>query len=176
MPSSRRWSRRQYLASGVAVGIGGVAGCISDDDAGTGAWTEFTVEDVRTGDTVSFDAVETPVIVPTFAVWCLTCASQHGEFRSLLGSVDVDVTVIDLNVDPNEDADTVANHVEAAGFDWVFAVAPSALTEALVADFGTAVTSPPSSPVIVRCPDGTVDTLTKVAPAGTIATHVREHC
>ncbi len=45
--------------------------------------------------------------------------------------------------DPNEDADQVIAHIEDNGFEGTFAISPQELTDALVAEFGPAIISPP---------------------------------
>lgn len=70
----------------------------------------------------------------------------------------------------------MAEHADAAGFPWLFAVAPPAMIEALVDDFGSAVTVTTQSPIIVVCPDGSVTDFSKIAASGTIADHISDNC
>jgi hypothetical protein len=66
-----------------------------------------------------------------------------------LQGIDDNVTVVALDADPNEDADQVVAHIEDNGFEGTFAVSPQELTEALVAEFGPGIISPPTSPVVL---------------------------
>ncbi|MHC3438672.1 TlpA family protein disulfide reductase [Natrialbaceae archaeon A-gly3] len=124
------------------------------DDEGSAAWRTEPLEDVTTGETFSIGEFEQPVLLHTFAIWCSTCQRQHEEFATLEEGAGGEFVAIELNVDPNEDHDAVRAHAEDHGFDWPFAVAPSSVTGALVDEFGSVMTSPPQSPVVLVCPGG----------------------
>ena len=66
-----------------------------------------------------------------------------------LQETNPDVTVVALDADANEDADQVIAHIEENGFEGNFAISPQELTDALVAEFGPDIISPPASPVII---------------------------
>jgi hypothetical protein len=66
-----------------------------------------------------------------------------------LQNVDPDVTVVAIDADPNGNADAVVDHIEQNGFEGMFAVSPKELTDALVAEFGPDIISPPTSPVVL---------------------------
>jgi thiol-disulfide isomerase/thioredoxin len=132
-----------------------------DDGSGEGGesvdadavWRTTELTDVLTEETFSIDRLDGPVAIQAFAVWCPKCERQS----RALASVDESVTVVSLNIDPNEDAAKVREHAEGNGFDWRFAVAPTEMTESLVEAFGTAITNAPSTPIIVDCGDGTTE-------------------
>lgn len=139
----------------VADGDGGTdAG--GDDPVPTGetgdlpAWRTTELTSVRADETFTVEGLDRPVLVQTFAVWCPKCRRQ----QEALSEVRDDATVVSLNVDANEDGDQVADHAESNGFDWRFAVSPSAVTQSMVDAFGTDVTTPPSTPIVVLCEDG----------------------
>lgn len=50
-------------------------------------------------------------------------------------------------------------HVESNGFDWLYAVSPIKVTEALIDEFGVGIVSAPSVPMILICPDGSREKL-----------------
>lgn len=125
----------------------------TDDGSGEGTtadWQTAELESVRRGETFRIDDLEHPVVVQTFAVWCPKCERQ----QDALAGVGDEATVVSLNVDGNEDGDQVAEHAANNGFDWRFAVAPVSLTQSLIDEFGTDVTTPPTSPLVVVCGDG----------------------
>lgn len=152
---------RRSLLGAAATGAA-LAGCLgsSDDEGGASTdWRTASLTDVTTGESFTIGGFDRPVLLHTFAVWCSTCSRQHGEFGRLRESVGDDVVPVELNVDPNEDADAVREHAREGGYDWPFAVAPPEVTEALVEAFGSEVTSPPQSPVVLVCPDGSAEEL-----------------
>jgi thiol-disulfide isomerase/thioredoxin len=131
--------------SGTPTGPGGGSG------GSAGGWRGTELTDVLTGDSFTVAGLAGPVVLESFAVWCPVCTSQ----QEVLGAVAGDgVSVVSLNTDPNEDAEAVRSHAEEHGFDWRYAVAPSAMTQALIEEFGPGITSAPSAPVVVLCEDG----------------------
>jgi len=128
-------------------------------------WRSMELTPVRGGDPFTVDGFDRPVVLETFAVWCPKCERQQRRLRNL----DDSVVVVSLNTDPNEDAAKVRAHAETKGFDWRFAVAPPAMTKALIDAFGPTVTNAPSTPVIVACQDGSAEFLSgRIHSAATI--------
>lgn len=128
----------------------------AEGDASMG-WQSTELTDVRSDETFSVSEFDGPVVVETFAVWCPKCTKQQNQLRGL--ATDDDVTVVSINVDPNEDAQKVAEHANQNGFGWNYAVAPTEMTKSLTDAFGPTVLNAPSSPVIVVCPDGSASML-----------------
>lgn len=163
-------SRRTFLAAAGAAGIATVGGCLgggsaADDEATAGGgaattaadpssgpapWQSIELDSVRGDEAFTIGGLDAPTIVHSFAVWCPKCERLSNELASVTGSY----TVLGLNTDPNEDAETVRAYAEENGFQWRFAVAPPALTDALVAEFGSTAVNAPSTPVVVVCEDG----------------------
>lgn len=183
-PPSTWLSRRDILRLGAGGLAGGLAGCLSGADPAeptptptatqgreltmapdpepSSAWREVSLTDVRTEErfTVSQFAGQ-PVLLETFAVWCPTCTRQQRQLRSLLDQ-RADVVAITLDVDPNEDAARVREHLaKHEAFDWRYAVSPPEMTRSLVDTFGTVMTTPPAAPVVRICPDGTATRLSE---------------
>jgi len=163
-----RYTRRRVLA---AVGASGaLAGCLGgSDDGGSGdgssgdgdgggneqaIWRTAALTDVRSGETFTIADLGKPVMLQTFAVWCSKCLRQQRNIQDLLRR-EVDVRPVNLNVDPNEDEGRVRSHLRDHGFDWRYAVSPSSVTDSLVDRFGSSITVPPQSPVVVVCEDET---------------------
>jgi thiol-disulfide isomerase/thioredoxin len=187
-------SRRRFLQL-AGLCLAGVAGCSGTDNTTNGertdsvtdaadgageatasteaaastdaAWRTTELTDVVTDETFSIADQPGPVLLHSFAVWCPKCARQHDHLKTLQGQVDDDVTLVSLNVDPNEDAAAVREYAADGGYDWRFVVAPSAVTESLVDDFSTSITSPPAVPIVIACPDGTASLLSQRGPKST---------
>jgi len=159
--ASRALDRRRLLAAAGAASASLTAGCLGiggssadDDGAATaeptdGDWRSVELQRVRGEESFTIDDLDAPLVVESFAVWCPKCERQAGE----LAGAD-SLTRLGLNTDPNEDAERVREYAVDKGFDWRFAVAPTALTEALVAEFGTAIATAPSTPLLFVCEDG----------------------
>ena len=150
----------------------------NDADTQTGSvWETTKLEDVLTGDSFAVADFDRPVFLETFAVWCSTCRQQQHESATLHERVGDEVITVGLNVDPNEDADAVREHANEHGFDWYFSVAPPEVTRSLVDEFGESMANPPSAPVVLRCPDGTVQRLEDgVKSADTLEAALEDGC
>lgn len=59
-----------------------------------------------------------------------------------------------IDVDPNEDADELAEYADREGFDWRFVVADAELVQLLADHYGFGVTNPPSTPTFVVTAEG----------------------
>jgi hypothetical protein len=68
--------------------------------------------------------------------------------RELLGEGH-GVTLVALNVDPNEDEAAVRAHVESNDLSGTFAVPPQSMLDALVGQFGAEFLTPPAVPVVL---------------------------
>lgn len=117
-------------------------------------WKDFTLKDVRTGSEFKVSDFEgTPVLLESFAVWCPKCKKQQDEIKKLHEEVGDDVVSIALDTDPNEDEQKVLEHINRHGYDWLYAVSPSELTQQLIDEFGIGFVNAPSVPVILICED-----------------------
>jgi cytochrome oxidase Cu insertion factor (SCO1/SenC/PrrC family) len=194
-------ARRQVLAALSGVGVAGLAGCLGSlggegndtttdqadattdgvsetEDGGGGdsapAWLTAELTDVQTGETFTVESLPKPVLLETFAVWCSTCLKQQTEIRAFHEEVGDAVTSVTLNVDPNEDAEKVRQHLDRHGFDWRYAISPSAVTNSLVDQFGSTMTVPPRAPVVVVCEDDATRLPDGVKSADELSTAVDE--
>jgi hypothetical protein len=124
----------------------------------TQPWATATLTDVETGESFRIaDLAGRTVFVETMAIWCTNCRRQQGEFRSALERLDPDrVAYVVLTVDPGETSDALARYESDQGFHGRYAVAGRDVSAALEADFGATVLNPPSVPIIIIRPDGTV--------------------
>ena len=167
--------RRRLLELLGAGGIATLAGCLGNGADTAADWRTASLEDTTTGETFSIAEFTVPTLVHTFASNCLTCASQHAEFRRLWPERD-DLEIVELTIDPNDTAEDVARHAEDAGLAWRVGVATEAVTASLVEEFGQAVTVSAQSPIIVVCPDGPVTTVRKVAPPAVLENAIADPC
>jgi len=138
-------------------GTGGNGGTGGDNGGNGGVdWRDVSLTDIATGDSFKVsDFSDKPVLLESFAVWCPTCTKQQNSIKELHEDIGDAVVSISLNTDPNEDESRVRKHIEDKGFDWYYAVAPSAMTNSLIDEFGIAFVNAPTAPIILICPDGT---------------------
>lgn len=80
------------------------------------------------------------------------CRRQLAETTKLVRQDD-DAVVIALDIDPNEDAQAVRDHIDRNDYEGIFAVAPIEMTEMLREQYGTYIITPPLSPKVVVTPD-----------------------
>jgi hypothetical protein len=91
------------------------------------------------------------------AIWCTNCRAQQ---RQVIAAHELaEFTSVSLDVDPNERPDDLARYSVDNGFNWRFALANQALASTLRDRFGPAVLNPPSTPMVLLFPDGTVRAL-----------------
>ena len=115
-------------------------------------WFAQELRDVRSGAVFSINDFNGKVVlVETLAVWCPKCLSQQQEvarLKQLLAGRD-DFVSLGIGVDPNEDESLLANHVEKHGFDWMFAVAPTAVIDEISQLYGAQFLNPPATPMLI---------------------------
>ena len=115
-------------------------------------WFAQELRDVRTGAVFSInDFSGQVVLVETLAVWCPKCLSQQQEvarLKDLLANRE-DLVSLGIGVDPNEDESLLASHVEKHGFDWMFAVAPTAVVDEISQLYGAQFLNPPATPMLI---------------------------
>ncbi len=113
------------------------------------AWFEIPLTDVRTGETFQLsDLLGKTVIIESMAVWCPLCTQQQFQLAGAKRALGESVVVISLDTDPGENAELLARHAGDNGFDWKFVVSPSQMNDALVTEYGPAILSAPSTPII----------------------------
>ncbi|MCA9991880.1 MAG: TlpA family protein disulfide reductase [Anaerolineales bacterium] len=131
------------------------------DDSMAAAWQQLVLTNARTGETFTFaDFAGKTVFVEPMATWCSNCRQQLGNVSTAKAQLNSDeVVFVALSVETNiSDAD-LAQYADAAGFDWLFAVATPELLQALVGTFDRTITNPPSTPHFIIRPDGSTTAL-----------------
>jgi hypothetical protein len=188
-----RQTRRAVLgtAGGCALGLAGCLGTgdeegtagtqgMEDDDGGgeeeATAWRNVEMTDVTTDERFTISELERPTLVHPFAIWCSTCSSQNRELDSLQGEQTHEI--VQLNIGDSENGDDVRQYAEDNGYadHSRFAVAPNSVTSALVEEFGPTAVSPPQSPVILLCADGSTHEIDKIADPETIKDSIKTNC
>ena len=104
------------------------------------SWTKVPMTDAVTGEQFTIDEIASqgkPVIVHTFAVWCSACLMQLRETERLLAEEPDRFTVIGIDIDPNENQDSVKRHIEKNKFPGRYAASPKELSRGLVGTFGS---------------------------------------
>lgn len=126
------------------------------------AWATGPLTDARTGQAFTLaDLADRVVFVEPMAVWCTSCKAQQQTAREAMAGLDpAGVVWVALDVEPSEDAATLARYADDNQFPFTYAVAGADLSRDLADAFGAQVLTPPSTPVIVLAPDGRV-TLTE---------------
>lgn len=116
------------------------------------AWFSASFADARTGESFSIQGLSGKVVlVETMAMWCSNCLRQQGQVKALhemLGERD-DFISIGLDVDPFEDVASLKGYVESNGFNWLYAVAPEAVSSEISSLYGDQFLNPSSTPMLV---------------------------
>lgn len=180
-----RWRRRKILALTVGATTA-LAGCLGGGDSGEDSggdsggsvddWRTVELEDVTGGERFTVAEMDEPVFVHPFAVWCSTCKRQNDELDRFQRNSGREI--VQLNIGADENTDDVADYAESNGYtsQMKFAVAPTGVSGALADEFGVTAVSPPQSPVILVCPDGTTAELSKLADPDELADAIDTNC
>jgi thiol-disulfide isomerase/thioredoxin len=122
------------------------------------AWATASLADVATGETFRIaDLAGSVVILETMAIWCSNCRAQQRDVQDALARLPSDrVVYVVLDVDPNEDAASLAKYRVANGFEGRYAIAGDDVARALAADFSDQFLNPPLTPMLIVGTDGTV--------------------
>ena len=144
----------------------------------TPAWMDAELTDVASGDTFRIsDFKGKPVLLENFAVWCPVCTRQQQESKKLEQSLGDSIVSVSLDSDQNEDEARIREHIERNGFDWYYAVAPAAVTNSLIDDFGVSFVNVPLAPMVVICGDQTTHRLRNgVKSADELGNSITELC
>jgi thiol-disulfide isomerase/thioredoxin len=118
----------------------------------TPAWYQAQFVNVNTGETFSINELKGKVVlVETMATWCSNCLKQQKqvkELHQLLGESD-ELISIGLDIDLNENNDTLKNYVQKQGFDWVYTVASADVAREIGLLYGDQFLNPPSTPIVI---------------------------
>jgi cytochrome oxidase Cu insertion factor (SCO1/SenC/PrrC family) len=116
-------------------------------------WLGTPLTDAVTGEAFQVDAYQGKVVlVETMAVWCTNCRAQQEQIKGLQSQMmeqTSDLVLLSLDVDPNENADTLRKYVNTTGFAWTFAVAPPDLIRTIGLSYGDQFLNPSSTPILI---------------------------
>jgi thiol-disulfide isomerase/thioredoxin len=125
-------------------------------------WFDIELTDVATGEVFTIsDFAGQVVLLEAMAQWCPNCIIQQSEIEKLhesLGNPD-DLVSISLDVDSNEDAETLKEYVEEYDYDWRFAISPHQVNHDLGNLYTAQYLNPPLAPMMIIDRDGNVEHL-----------------
>lgn len=125
----------------------------------TPEWFEMELTDAQTGETFTMnDYSGKVVLLETMAMWCPNCIVQANEIRNLheaLGNPE-DLISVSLDVDVNEDNETLGKYAHEYGFDWHFAIAPLEVARTLGNLYTAQYLNPPLAPMLIIDREGNV--------------------
>jgi thiol-disulfide isomerase/thioredoxin len=136
---------------------------MTDDEAGdnmmedevmmeTPAWFGTALTNVATGESFTVNELKGKVVlVETLAQWCSNCLQQQKQvlqLHQLLGERD-DFVSVGLDIDPNEDADSLKEYIAQNGFTWTYAVSPAEVSNEIGQGLGNQFLNPPSTPMFI---------------------------
>ncbi len=118
----------------------------------TPAWFAAKLTDARTGKIFSINDFKGKVIlVEDMAQWCTNCMQQQAQVKAMhekVGARD-DLFLVELDIDPNENAADLKTYVEKRGFDWLYAVPPANVTREIGNLYTAQFLNPPSTPILI---------------------------
>ena len=120
-------------------------------------WFNASLADAGSGGTFTInDYKGKVVVVEMMAVWCTTCKKQQDEIKALHEQMGMpeDLVTVSLDIDPNENIDTVKSYLATTGFDWHYAVASAEVSHEIASLYGDQFLNPPSAPVLIVGRDG----------------------
>jgi hypothetical protein len=119
-----------------------------------GAWMNMTLTDARTG--VAFklsDFSDKVIILEMMDPGCYICKDQLKEVKAALEAVGDKAVAVSVDVGFKGDA-AVAKWADQNGGTWLVSSMPREFGQALVSDFGSLITVPSGTPVVIIYPSG----------------------
>lgn len=89
------------------------------------------------------------IVIETMVMWCEACVRQQEEIARVRSSLGEQVVFITIDIDTNESESIIEQHMDRHGFDWIYVLASSELNYQLQSGLGTAILSPPMSPIVI---------------------------
>jgi thiol-disulfide isomerase/thioredoxin len=115
-------------------------------------WFGAALTDARTGGSFSINDFKGKVVlVETMAVWCTNCLAQQNEIKALHDKLGMqpDFVSISLDIDPNENRDTLKAYLDKTSFDWAYAVAPVDVVREIGSLYTAQFLNPTSTPILI---------------------------
>ena len=126
------------------------------------AFFSAVLTNVATGETFTLQDLKGKVVlVENMAIWCSTCLRQQKQVKELHGLLEErdDFISLGLDIDPNEDPESLASYISSNGFDWTYAVASGEVARELGQLYGAQLLNPPSAPMFIIDRHGEVHVL-----------------
>ena len=128
-----------------------------DGDTGMGSmelpsWFMTDLVDASTGEVFQIaDFKGKVILVETLAMWCSNCLKQQVQVKELHGLLEDrdDFVSLGIDIDPNEDLDTLKGYIMTNGFDWLYTVAPVEVSREIGQLYGNQYLNPPSTPMLI---------------------------
>ncbi len=141
------------------------AGALSAFAQTAPTWLTLPLTDAQTGKSFTLaDFAGKTIVVEPMATWCSICRAQLRNTTAAIAKLEADkqaenLVFVALSVETNLTADRLAKYAKDNGFPHVFAIMTQDFLRALVAEFGRAAVTPPSSPGFIIRADGTYTSL-----------------
>jgi thiol-disulfide isomerase/thioredoxin len=116
------------------------------------AWFDASLTDVNSGKAFRINDFKGKVVlVETMAQWCPSCKKQQIQVKALLENLGMpaDLVTLALDIDPNENADTLKSYTASNGFDWMHAVAPADVAREISNLYGDQFLNATSTPILI---------------------------
>jgi len=120
-------------------------------------WFGASLTDVNSGKIISINGFKGKVVlVETMAQSCLICIKQEIQVKSLHENLGMpaNLVTLTLDIDPNENMETLKSYAASHGFDWIFAVAPAAVAREIGKLYGDQFLNPTSTPILIIDKEG----------------------
>jgi thiol-disulfide isomerase/thioredoxin len=126
------------------------------------SWFSAPLTDVATNQSFTINDLKGKVVlVENMAQWCPNCLKQQkqvAELHNLLGERD-DFVSLALDIDPNEDANSLKAYIDENGFTWKYAVTPAKISREIGQLYGNQFLSPSATPMLIIDRQGKVHPL-----------------
>jgi peroxiredoxin len=115
-------------------------------------WFALEMKDVNSGATFTInDFSGKVVLLSTMAQWCPNCLIQQAYIHKMYGQLGhpENLVLVSLDVDVNEDEESLKQFTDEYGFDWRFAVSPLMVSRALGNLYTAQYLNPPLDPAMI---------------------------
>jgi thiol-disulfide isomerase/thioredoxin len=116
------------------------------------AWFGAALTNVSTGESFTVNDFKGKVVlVETMAQWCPNCKKQQMEVKALHEKMGMsaDLVTIALDIDANENGDTLKAYAANNGFDWIYTVSPAEVSREIGNLYSAQFLNPPSTPILI---------------------------
>ena len=114
------------------------------------SWFDVQMTDVVTGNQFKVsDFTGRVILIDNMATWCPTCQGEMSQVQQIHKQYGADLVTISLDVDPNEDGALLKKYAAKNGFDWIIAVAPTAVGAFLSKNYDVQLLNPPLQPMMI---------------------------